>query len=404
MTSQPQLEQLRFLNTNTVRAIAREHGTPIYVVSVGEVQKQLDTITSVETQTKVVVRYAMKANNHPAVLALLRRQGVVLDVSSGYEAQQALDSGFDGESIMLNSQEPPHNLQHLVDSGVRFVATSLNQLKAYGKLYPGTTVAVRINPGVGSGHSKKVTTAGVAAAFGIWHEYIPQVLDIAKEFDLTINQMNTHIGCGTDPAEWMRVADINLELLKRFPDVKILNMGGGFKLGRMSTEHTVNMHDVLTQLDAKLTAWSTQEGRTMTHVEIEPGTYLAAHCTAIIAQVVDIVDTGDEGYTFLRINTGMNDILRPAMYAGQHPLIIVGATNDQETETAEYMVAGHCCESSDVFTIAPGDSHQLQPRFLTKATIGDYIVIEGAGAYVTTMSAAGYNGFPRTKQVVLEEL
>lgn len=404
MTSQPKLEQLRFLDTDMVRSIAREHGTPVYVVSVGEVQKQLETITSVSTKTNVVVRYAMKANNHPAVLDMLRQQGVMLDVSSGYEAQQALDYGFAGESIMLNGQEPPHNLQHLVDSGVRFVATSLNQLKMYGSLYPGTQVAVRINPGVGSGHSKKVTTAGVSAAFGVWHEYIPQILEIAKEFDLTINQMNTHIGCGTDPAEWMRVADINLELMKRLPDVKSLNMGGGFKLGRMSTEQTVNMHDVLTQLDAKLTAWTQQEGREIKHVEIEPGTYLAAHCTAIIAQVIDIVDTGDEGYTFLRINTGMNDILRPAMYAGQHPLIIVPAQGDEKKETAEYVVAGHCCESSDVFTIAPGDSHKLEPRLLTKTAIGDYIVIEGAGAYVTTMSAAGYNGFPRTKQVVLEEL
>jgi diaminopimelate decarboxylase len=130
---------------------------------------------------------------------------------------------------------------------------------------------------------------------------------------------------------------------------------------------------------------------------------LVANTTAIIARVEDIVDTGRDGYTFLRIGTGMNDILRPAMYGAQHPLIIVKSKSDDETkETTDYVVVGHCCESSDVVTISPDGAHNLAPRKLQKTAIGDYIVIEGAGAYCQSMSAVGYNGYPPTKAVFVE--
>lgn len=403
MSTNTQPEELRFMTNEQVRSLARENQTPLYVLSLAMAAKQLETITSVPTKTPIVVRYAMKANGHPALLAMLQKRGVVVDVSSGYEAQHALEGGFKGSEILLNGQEFPHNIEYLIKEGVGFVATSLHQLEEYGKRYPNSEVAVRINPGVGSGTSRKVTTAGTSAAFGIWHEYIPQILDVATQYGLTISQMNTHIGCGTDPAEWMRVVDINLALLEKLADVQILNLGGGFKVGRMRNEPTVNMHDVLTQLDLKIQDFIHTSGRNIKHVEIEPGTYLSALTTAIIAEVIDIVDTGAHGYTFLRINTGMNDNLRPAMYGAQHPLVIVPKTETSQ-ETAEYVVVGHCCESSDVFTIAPGDAHELQPRLMQKAKIGDYIVIEGCGAYVSSMSAAGYNGFPRTPHVVPEEM
>lgn len=403
MSTNTQPEELRFMTNEQVRSLARENQTPLYVLSLAMAAKQLETITSVPTKTPIVVRYAMKANGHPALLAMLQKRGVVVDVSSGYEAQHALEGGFKGSEILLNGQEFPHNIEYLIKEGVGFVATSLHQLEEYGKRYPNSEVAVRINPGVGSGTSRKVTTAGTSAAFGIWHEYIPQILDVATQYGLTISQMNTHIGCGTDPAEWMRVVDINLALLEKLADVQILNLGGGFKVGRMQNEPTVNMHDVLTQLDLKIQDFIHTSGRNIKHVEIEPGTYLSALTTAIIAEVIDIVDTGAHGYTFLRINTGMNDNLRPAMYGAQHPLVIVPKTETSQG-TAEYVVVGHCCESSDVFTIAPGDAHELQPRLMQKAKIGDYIVIEGCGAYVSSMSAAGYNGFPRTPHVVLEEM
>ena len=399
-TSTP--EQLALLTESQVRSIASEFGTPIYVLSLDAVERQLASITNVPTKTNIKVRYAMKANPHPALLARLLEHDIHLDASSEYEAQYALDCAYPASHIILNSQQPARNLSGLLAQGVQYVATSLHQLELYGKCAPNTSVAVRINPGVGKGESMKVTTAGPTAAFGIWHEYIDQALVVANTYGLKITQMNTHIGCGTDPAEWMHVVDINLALIEKLPDVSVINLGGGFKVGRMKYEQSVDMHTVITQLDEKIQDYSNRTGRVFDHIEIEPGTYLSARSTCIISQVVDIVDTGSTGFTFLRINTGMNDILRPAMYGGQHPLVVVPQTDCPPDTYMPYIVVGHCCESSDVFTVEEGDGHKLSPRLLGKAKIGDYLVVEGAGAYVASMSAAGYNGFPRTREIVLE--
>jgi len=91
----------------------------------------------------------------------------------------------------------------------------------------------------------------------------------------------------------------------------------------------------------------------------------------------------------------MDTITRPALYASEHPIIII----NESSETQEYVVCGHCCESGDVFTVDESDT--LTTRAVNKAEIGDLVVIEGAGAYCASMSLKNYNSFPTTPQLLL---
>ena len=93
----------------------------------------------------------------------------------------------------------------------------------------------------------------------------------------------------------------------------------------------------------------------------------------------------------------MTDILRPTLYAAQHPLVVV---NNRPSALERYVVVGHCCESADLLTPHPDDSEVVATRLLQKAEIGDLLVIEGAGAYCASMSARNYNSFPRTPEVM----
>ncbi|MBI1862970.1 diaminopimelate decarboxylase [Candidatus Microgenomates bacterium] len=394
------LEKLKFLSEENVRDLATKHGTPIYVNSRAMFTKQVKSIQGVVTKTPLTIRYAMKANHNHDVLKLIHSLGVKIDASSGYEVEEAIKCGFAPEDILLTSQELPKNLKELVKKGIQFNATSFHQLEEYGALFPGHDVTVRINPGVGSGFDRKVTTAGVSAGFGIWHEYLDRVFETSKKYNLRINRLHTHIGAGSDVEVWKNVIDINLKLLEQMPTVDIVNVGGGFKVARMSDEKTTDMNDVLPALDAKLIEFSARTGRTIS-VEIEPGTYIAAPSAAIICEVIDTVDTGKNGYTFIRTNTGMNDLLRPALYGAQHPLIAVSRNDEVAKPPKEYIVIGHCCESGDAITVAPGNSEELMPRTLPTVEIGDYIVIEGCGAYCASMSAKGYNGFPETLEIMI---
>ena len=388
--------QTNFLSKEQVQQLASQHGTPLFVYSASVLQAQAQALRSVPAPFGLTARYAMKANPHPGVLKVLKEQGINIDASSAYEAEKALELGFKPAQILLTSQQLAHNLKELVGQGVQFNATSLHQLEGYGKLFPGTTVSVRINPGIGSGHSAKTNVGGVTSSFGIWHEYIPQIHQICQQYGLTIIRMHTHIGSGTDPAVWQEATKVSLELIKQFPDATIINLGGGFKVGRMDDEHSTDLTVVGQAIATELTNFKAETGRQL-HLELEPGTFMVANAGILIASVADIVDTGPDGFNFIKLNTGMNDILRPSLYGAQHPIAVI---NDA-TEQQDYVVVGHNCESGDLLTPAPGQPEVLGPRRLSKATIGDHVLIGGTGAYCAAMSAHGYNSYPSAAEVLV---
>ena len=138
-------------------------------------------------------------------------------------------------------------------------------------------------------------------------------------------------------------------------------------------------------------------------LEIEPGNYLVAANGALIAEIDDIVDTGEEGYTFLKTNTGMSDILRPTLYGVQHAINLVSRDGNTPEKTEDVVVVGHACESGDILTPTIGDAEGVASIPLPKAEIGDYLVIEDAGAYCSSMTAINYNSFPRVPEVMIME-
>ncbi len=385
-----------FLSQQRAVALANMHGTPLFVYSHNLLVKQAKTIMKVAAPYGLTIRYAMKANPHPEILKIFREQGIKIDASSGYEAEQAIKTGFRPSDILLTSQQLPANLKALVQKGVRFNATSLRQLEAYGKVAPSTSVSIRLNPGIGSGHSTKTTTGGLSSSFGIWHEYIPRIQELAKAYELKIERIHTHIGSGTDPAVWQAAARTTLEHLRQFPDATIVDLGGGFKVARMDDEQSTDVVKISRTIADELKKFYKQTGRKL-HLELEPGTLMVANAGILLSRVEDIVDTGAKGYTFLKLDTGMNDILRPSLYGAQHPISVL----NRNTKMEDYVVVGHNCESGDLLTPASGQPEVLAPRRLNQAEIGDLVIIGGAGAYCASMAAHGYNSYPATKEVVI---
>lgn len=134
------------------------------------------------------------------------------------------------------------------------------------------------------------------------------------------------------------------------------------------------------------------------HLEIEPGTFLVANACAIVASVQDTAATSTRA--FLKLDAGMTEVMRPSLYGAQHPIVIVKRSPASPARTAKYVVVGHCCESGDLLTPAPGEAETIAERELEEAAIGDLAVIEGAGAYCAGMSAKNYNSFPEAAEVL----
>jgi diaminopimelate decarboxylase len=189
-------------------------------------------------------------------------------------------------------------------------------------------------------------------------------------------------------------------MVRQFPEAVTLNLGGGYKVGRMAYEKTTDLIQIGQPILEKFQALQAETGRAI-RLEIEPGTFLLANSCSLVATIQDVVSTGEKGFNFLKLDAGMTEILRPSLYASQHPIIVVPAK--ETSDTVPYVVVGHCCESGDLLTPTPEDSGELLARELTKAQIGDLCVIEGAGAYCSSMSSKNYNSFPEAAEVLLRE-
>lgn len=109
-------------------------------------------------------------------------------------------------------------------------ACSLLQLEKFGQAFPGGEVGLRVNPGLGSGGTGRTNVGGPSSSFGIWHELLPQAKEIVAKYNLKVIRIHTHIGSGSDPEVWQRVARLNMDTVRQFPDVTTLNMGGGYKV------------------------------------------------------------------------------------------------------------------------------------------------------------------------------
>ena len=383
-----------FISNQQAHDLVHTYSSPLFVYSKNSLQERAKQLAALEFPFGHTVRYAVKANPHPEVIRIFTEAGLHFDASSSYEASELLALGVPGEKISLSSQQPTHNLPELLAQGVKYVATSQHQLQLFANVTTlGARVALRINPGLGAGHNNRTSTGGSASSFGLWHEYLEEALQFARDNQIIIDRVHMHIGSGADPSVWGEAMDTALSIVRRMPDVTTLDIGGGYKVARIDTEQESDMSAIAKVFSERLQAFADASGREL-HLEIEPGTWLVAHAGILLTRIVDIVDTGSGGFTFLRVDTGMNDIIRPSMYGAQHD--IVSLTDPAEQK--EYVVVGHNCETGDIITPAPGNPEAIAPRMLNAVAIGDLLAIKDTGAYCASFSAKGYNAFPSANE------
>ncbi len=395
-----ELERLKFLNEEDIFEIAEKFQTPIHVYGETEIEKKCQEALNFPNEFGLIVRYAMKANPNSTILKIMKKNGILIDASSIFEVERAIQiGGYQANQIMLTAQEFPNNLDKYINQGLHFNACSLYQIEEFGKKFQGHEISVRINPGLGSGATKKTDVGGTSSAFGIWHEYIDKVLELQKKYNLKITKVHTHIGSGSDPEVWKAVAKYTLEYAEIFKEVHTVSLGGGYKVGRMLDEKSTDLQKIGQPAKELFKEFYEKHGRKL-KLEIEPGTYLIALCGVILTRVMDKIDTGKNGYEFIKLDTGMDSNTRPSLYGSRHPFILV--TKRKKTGNKKnYVVVGHCCESGDLFTQKMGGD--IDTREIEEAEINDYLVMEGTGAYCSGMSTKNYNSYPELPEVLVRK-
>ena len=160
------MRELQFLTREQAESVRKSFGTPVYVYDEASLRRNAEAVLGFPNAFGLTARYAMKANSNAAILQILDRLGLHIDASSGAEVERALRAGIDAAKISLSCQEFPSNLGELYEKGISINACSLNQLERFGELFPDRQVGLRINPGLGSGHSERTNTGGTSSSFG----------------------------------------------------------------------------------------------------------------------------------------------------------------------------------------------------------------------------------------------
>eukprot|EP01006_Ploeotia_vitrea_P045053 TRINITY_DN66893_c6_g1_i2.p1 TRINITY_DN66893_c6_g1~~TRINITY_DN66893_c6_g1_i2.p1 ORF type:complete len:436 (+),score=43.94 TRINITY_DN66893_c6_g1_i2:29-1309(+) len=395
------------LDYQTADSLRQQWGTPLYVYDERKLRQNARKLRNLRNAFGLTPRFAIKACPTQAVLQIFDQEGLHFDASSTHEVERAITVGVHPSHIGLSTQQL--NCEHVrpyLKRGLSINACSLHQLEALGKNFPGMGVGLRVNPGFGSGHSKKATVAGPTASFGVWFGHLDRAKAIAEKYNLTIRNLHMHIGSGVDPKVWQKAVQYVLaEVVPKFPTMDILNLGGGFKVARVPTEVTTDIDSVAAEVADIFTEYAKRTGRKF-HLEVEPGTALVADTGVILTTVQDMTSTKNSptdevGFDFLKVDAGMTDILRPTVYASQHPIeVLKGSPSTGKTPV---VVVGHCCESGDLITPSPDDPSEVATRNLDRANIGDMLVIGYTGAYCSAMSAKNYNSFPEAPEVLLTE-
>lgn len=395
------IEELKFLQPEEVRFIAETFGTPVYVYHEASIKNNSEYMKSLPNAYGLTVRYSVKALGNKSILRLINSIGLEFDTSSEWEALRVINAGISPSKILLTSQEFGSQVADLIQQGIQFDAGSLHQLECYGKLFPGREVSIRINPGFGSGLVNRLTSGGPNSSFGIWHEEKENIKKCLDRYHLRLARLHTHIGSGHHPKTLLDCLDKMLDFSVYFGHVPIINLGGGYRIKAFKSDELINHAKIFEHVKDKIIKYFLKYQKQI-HIEVEPGTFIMGNTGSIITRVIDRVTTGANGNAFIKINAGLTEIMRPSYYGAPHPLVIVPATiaKNQPRIIDDFCVVGHCCIAGDVLTTKLADVEYLSPQKLLAPDIGDYLVIERAGGYCSSMAVKNFNSYPEAAEVL----
>jgi len=392
---------MRHTDDQSISSLAAQFGTPLWVYDAATIRSRIASLRQFDT-----IRFAQKACSNTHILRLMREEGVKVDAVSAGEIERALHAGYttggvNSEIVFTADVIDRATLALVAGHGIPVNAGSIDMLEQLGERSPGHSVWLRINPGFGHGHSQKTNTGGEQSKHGIWHSDLPRALAVIARHGLKLIGIHMHIGSGVDYSHLANVCDAMVQLvISMGHDLQAISAGGGLSVPYRAGDAQVDTAHYFSLWDAARKRIEAHLAHAV-HLEIEPGRYLVAESGCLVGEVRAVKDMGNNH--FVLVDTGFNELMRPAMYGSYHEISLIPATGSPATlttrTTRETVVAGPLCESGDVFT--QEDGGVVVRRALPDAQLGDLLVFHDTGAYGASMSS-NYNSRPLIAEVLVE--
>jgi diaminopimelate decarboxylase len=381
----------RILDDPLLERLAREHGTPLYVYDAGLVRARIAELSGFDA-----IRYAQKANSSGAILALLRRERVLVDAVSAGEIARALNAGYEPNEIAFTADLFDRAaIAMLREHPVPVNLGSPDMIEQYARFELGSEIVLRVNPGFGHGHDRRVNTGGEQSKHGIWHGDLPAVVARARSLGLEVTGLHTHTGSGSDLENLTRTCAAMLGFARTIGEtLKTVSAGGGLPIPYRDGEPRFDVARFTSAWRETKAGIESEIGREI-RLEVEPGRYLVAEAGALLTEVRGTKRQGE--IEFVLVDAGFHNLVRPALYGAWHEISVVGKPTS--ARGSPKVVAGPLCESADVFT-QDREGH-LVPRSLPDVREGDLLCIHDAGAYAASM-ASNYNSQPLAAEVLVD--
>jgi len=329
--------------------------------------------------------YAIKANSHPAVLRRVAEAGLSFECVSRQEVERVRESvpGLDRDRVLFTPNFAPRaEYEWALAAGIRLTVDNLYVLRAWPEIFRGHDIFVRIDTGQAHGHHQHVRTAGSQSKFGVPLFEADELAAAADAAGARIVGLHAHTGSGHfDVPSWVETARALADLGSRLPGVEVLDLGGGLGVPDRPGRAPLDV----AALDRALGGF--REAAPRFQLWLEPGRFVVAAAGALLARVTQLKGKG--AFRYLGLATGMNSLIRPALYGAYHE--IVNLTRLDEPGEHVFTIVGPICESGDVLG---------RDRLLPPSREGDVLLIANAGAYGSVMSSH-YNLRPPAEELTL---
>jgi diaminopimelate decarboxylase len=372
--------------------IAGEVGTPVYVYSTAEMQRQARAFqAALAPLGDPLIAFAVKANPNAAVLATLAAEGLGADVVSGGEYRRARAAGIAGEKIVFSGVGKTEAEMRLALEGglCQFNLESLSEADMLSRvaLSMGRTAPIgfRVNPDVAAGSHAKISTGAAHNKFGISIADALAAYARARALPgLEVRGVAVHIGSqltSLDPLEaaFAKVGTLIRLLRADGHEIRTADLGGGLGVAYdPSAPPPPSPSDYGEMVGRVAGDWGVR-------LIFEPGRIIVGNAGVLLARVIRVKPGPD--HPFVILDAAMNDLLRPSLYDAWHAIEAV-------VPTGERMIAdivGPICETGDTFAVA---------RSIDRVAGGELMIIRTSGAYAATM-ASTYNSRPLPPEVLV---
>ncbi|MBI3253072.1 MAG: diaminopimelate decarboxylase [Candidatus Omnitrophica bacterium] len=379
-----------------VRKIAEAVGTPFYLYSIGTFLDHFLKLKAAFKSAGPLICFSMKANSNLTVLKSLVNEGAGLDIVSGGELFRAKKTGVDPKKIVFASVgKTPAEIEEAIRSKIlMFNVESAAELEALnavaGKLKMRQKIALRLNPDVTPDTHHYITTGAKQNKFGIDRRTAYRLFMEAYRYPfLDFTGVHIHIGSQiTDSRPFVAAIRRSLEFIDSVRAgggrIESMNIGGG--LGIIYSKEKPQTAQAFA--DAILPLFKKYDLGRGLRLILEPGRFISGNSGILVTKI--LYKKKSRAKSFVIVDAGMNDLIRPAFYGAYHEILpVVKARGQVHREHAD--VVGPICESGDFLA---------KDRVLPALKVGDLLAVMSCGAYGFVMSS-NYNSRPRAAEIVV---